>query len=64
MSKHGRVIGFYAIAVLGTTPFGSLIVGWIADAFGARYGLVIASVGALAAGMLGYVSLARTQQHS
>ena len=33
---HGRVMGFYALMSMGTTPFGSLLGGWLADWIGAQ----------------------------
>jgi MFS family permease len=33
--KRGRVMSFYAMAFFGTTPFGSLLAGAIADRYGA-----------------------------
>ncbi len=42
--KRGRVISFYTLAFAGMTPFGSLLTGSMADAFGVRVTLVIAGV--------------------
>ena len=32
--KRGRVMSFYTMAVMGTSPFGSLLAGWLAKAIG------------------------------
>jgi MFS family permease len=46
---RGRVMALYGLLFLGTTPLGSLLVGWLAERYGPRSGLVLAGVGALAA---------------
>jgi MFS family permease len=46
---RGRVMALYGLVFLGSTPIGSLVVGWLAEHFGPRSGLVLAGVGALAA---------------
>jgi MFS family permease len=47
-SKRGRVMAVYTITVLGSTPIGGPIVGWISEEFGPRYGLAIGGVAAIA----------------
>ncbi len=47
-SKRGRVMAVYTITVLGSTPIGGPIVGWISEQFGPRYGLAIGGVATLA----------------
>ena len=39
--KRGRVMSLYAIAFIGTTPFGSLVVGYLARHLGADWALAI-----------------------
>jgi MFS family permease len=56
---RGRVMSLWAMAFQGTTPIGSPLVGFIAGALGARYGLGIGAVAALGAGGLGLLSLYR-----
>jgi MFS family permease len=46
---RGRVLALWSIAFLGTTPVGGPIAGWVAQSFGARAGLLMAGVAALAA---------------
>jgi MFS family permease len=46
---RGRVMALYGLVFLGSTPIGSLVVGWLAEHFGPRSGLVLAGGGALAA---------------
>lgn len=47
---RGRVLSLYQILYQGTTPLGAVLVGWLAEVSGARSGLVLGSVGAVAAG--------------
>jgi len=42
--KRGRVISFYAMAFMGTAPFGSLIAGWSANIIGAPATLIIGGI--------------------
>jgi len=49
---RGRVLSLYLVLFIGTSPFGSPIVGWIAQAFGTRVSFVYGAVGALAGGVL------------
>jgi MFS family permease len=50
---RGRVLALQAILFLGSTPIGGPIVGWICQAFGARYGVAVGAVAGLAAGAWG-----------
>jgi MFS family permease len=59
---RGRVMALWFAAVVGSTPIGAPIVGWIADSFGARYSLAIGGVAALLAGLIGYPTLVRRQR--
>ncbi|WP_438483854.1 MFS transporter [Streptomyces sp. S186] len=48
---RGRVLSVYFLVLLGGTPLGAPLIGWIAQTFGARYGLVLGgAAGLLAAG--------------
>jgi MFS family permease len=48
---RGRVMGFYLLIFLGATPFGSPLIGWLADVVGVRQTVAICggitSVGAI-----------------
>lgn len=46
---QGRVIALHGLIFLGSTPFGGPLLGWWCTVFGARAGLVLAGVSALAA---------------
>jgi MFS family permease len=42
--KRGRVMSFYTIAIMGMTPLGSLLAGWLASRIGAPETLMISGV--------------------
>jgi MFS family permease len=44
---RGRVMSLYMIVMLGATPIGSPIVGWIGEQFGPRWAIGIGSITAL-----------------
>jgi MFS family permease len=50
---RGRVLALQAMVFLGSTPIGGPIVGWVVQQFGARYGLALGALSALAAGAWG-----------
>jgi MFS family permease len=45
---HGRILALHGLVFLGSTPFGGLLLGWICELAGARTGLMLAAVTALA----------------
>jgi len=54
---RGRVMSFWSVAFLGSTTIGGPIVGWFAQAVGARWGLALGGLAALVAAALGAVTL-------
>ena len=56
---RGRVMALWALAWLGSTPIGGPIVGWVGQAIGPRWALVIGGVAALACGVLALPALTR-----
>lgn len=52
-SMRGRVLALQAMVFLGSTPVGGPIVGWVAEAFGARYAIGLGALAALGAGAWG-----------
>jgi MFS family permease len=40
-SKRGRVMSFFLMSYFGTTPFGSLMAGWMSERFGASWTLAV-----------------------
>ncbi|MCJ7621954.1 MAG: MFS transporter, partial [Anaerolineaceae bacterium] len=58
---RGRVMSFWAMAFLGSTTIGGPIVGWFGEIAGARAALALGGVAALAAAVLGAITLRKTQ---
>jgi predicted MFS family arabinose efflux permease len=57
---RGRVMALYVLVFLGTTPFGAMLVGWLAEQFGPRSGMWIGGLASvLAALLVGVVQLRR-----
>jgi len=50
-------MSFWSIAFLGSTTIGGPIVGWFAEAAGARWGLALGGVAALLATIIAVVTL-------
>ena len=58
---RGRVMSFWSVAFLGSTTIGGPIVGWFAEAAGARWGLALGGLAALIAAALGAMTLPKIQ---
>jgi len=58
---RGRVMGLYMLVFLGGTPIGSPLVGWAAEHFGARAGLIGGGVISAAAAVGVALLLARAR---
>lgn len=56
---RGRVLALYMAVIQGGTPIGAPLVGWIANAVGARWALLAGGLAALVAGVIGIWALAR-----
>ena len=41
---RGRVMAVYTITLLGTTPIGGPLVGWVSEAFGPRWGFALGGI--------------------
>jgi len=55
-AKRGRVMAVYTIALLGSTPIGGPLVGWISEVWGPRWGLAVGGIATvLAVGAFGTV---------
>ena len=61
-AMRGRVMALYGLLLLGSTPVGGKLVGWIVADFGARYGLAVGGLSTLAAGLAAAVSLMRSRR--
>ncbi|MGH8952149.1 MAG: MFS transporter [Acidimicrobiia bacterium] len=61
---RGRVMGLWAVAFLGTTPFGAPVMGWVGEQFGPRLALGLGGVALLVAAAYGWRRLATDQQET
>ena len=59
---RGRVLALQAIVFLGSTPIGGPILGAISETFGARYGVALGALAALAAGGFGFFTIRRSRE--
>ncbi len=48
-AMRGRVLAVYNVTIVGTTPIGGPLVGWLCEVWGPRWGFAISAVGAFAA---------------
>ncbi len=55
-NMHGRVLALQTVLMIGTTPLGGPLLGWIADGWGARVPVAIGAAGALGAAAFGAVA--------
>ena len=58
-AMRGRVVAIVMAIVLGCTPFGAPVVGYVADTFGPRWSLAVAAASGFAAALVGVWYLAR-----
>jgi MFS family permease len=56
---RGRVMALLLAIILGCTPLGAPLVGWVADIYGPRWSLAVAAASGLAAVLVGLRYLAR-----
>ncbi len=54
-SYRGRVMAIYAAVVMGGTPLGAPLAGWVADAFGPRMSMAVGAASGLLAFSVGLV---------
>ncbi|MFC7432112.1 MULTISPECIES: MFS transporter [unclassified Agrococcus] len=59
---RGRVMALYSAVFLGGTPIGAPIVGWVADAYGPRWAIMVAVATALLAFLIGAVWWSRQRR--
>jgi len=59
---RGRVMALYAMVLLGSTPIGGPIVGFVSQHFGPRYGLALGGVATLLAALAFGASLLRDRR--
>jgi MFS family permease len=56
---RGRVMALYSVVLLGSTPIGGPLAGWLSEAFDPRAALLLAAVAGLSAAWAGYFLLSR-----
>ena len=59
---RGRVMALYMAVFMGGTPIGSPIIGWVGEAFGARWTILIGSIVALAVAVAATITLMRRRR--
>lgn len=59
---RGRVMALYTMALLGTTPVGALLTGWIGEEVGARAATALGGVAAILAGRWAAVRFTRDER--
>jgi MFS family permease len=59
---RGRVMALYSVVFLGSTPIGAPLVGWLAEAAGARLGLLVGAAAALVTGIIARAAYARDRR--
>ena len=59
---RGRVMSLFAMVFLGSTPIGGPLVGWIAERFGPRDALGLATVATLLVGIFGLAGVRRSRR--
>ena len=60
-AMRGRVMAIRLAIVLGGTPLGAPIAGWVADTFGPRWALAVGAASGLAAALVGLCYLAKVR---
>ncbi|MFW2333448.1 MFS transporter [Ilumatobacter sp.] len=60
-TMRGRVMSLFSMALIGSTPIGGPIVGWLGDHTSPRVALAVGAVGAFAAAAYGWSQLLRQQ---
>ncbi len=58
-AMRGRVMALYMAVLMGGTPIGSPLIGWLAETFGARWSLIVGGAVSVAAALVAGALLAR-----
>ncbi|MBE1159863.1 MFS transporter [Dyella acidiphila] len=61
-AMRGRVIAIFLAIVMGGTPLGAPMIGWVADTFGPRWGLCVGAVAGLLSAAVGVRYLVKYHQ--
>lgn len=54
-SYRGRVMAIYSTVLIGGTPFGSPLCGWVSNEFGPRWAIAVAALGGLIAALIALI---------
>lgn len=60
-AMRGRVMALYVTAIIGSTPVGGPIIGWIGQTIGPRFTLVVGGLGSVVTAVVAWRSLGRVQ---
>ena len=52
---RGRVMAIYVGIIMGGTPLGAPVIGWVADTYGARWGLIVGAAAGFACALAGVI---------
>jgi MFS family permease len=63
-SLRGRVMALYLVAFMGSTPIGGPIVGWVGEAFGARWSIGVGAASCAVAALMAARTLVRYSKGS
>jgi MFS family permease len=63
-AMRGRVLALLGMVLIGSTPIGGPLLGFICDAFGARAGLALGAVAAVGAGIWGLAAHRRVTRQA
>ena len=61
---RGRVMAIFSTLLIGSTPIGSILAGWVSNEFGPRWALGVAGLGGLIATVIALVWLRRSHNIS
>jgi MFS family permease len=57
---RGRVMSLYMAIFMGGTPIGAPLIGWVANVYGPRWGLIVGAFGGLLAALVALIGWARS----
>lgn len=57
---RGRVMSLYMAIFMGGTPIGAPLIGWVANVYGPRWGLIVGAMGGLLAALVAFIWWARS----
>ena len=61
---HGRVLALQSVLMMGTTPIGGPLSGWLADTLGSRAPIILGGIVCLLAAVFGYYASRRYLDHA